>query len=84
MRVHGRGLFGLDLGRHHVHVIVLLVELLTFGREEQVCRVVCLDELEDVGLLGGGDDIGGGRRALLFVVDVVVFEKFLMKIINFP
>ena len=73
------------LGRHHVHVLILLVELLSFGREEQVRRIVC--ELEDVGLLCGGDDIGGCGSGLLFVVDVVVFEEFLMKIIynsNFP
>ena len=75
-----RGLFGLGLGRHHVHVLVLLVELLSFGREEQVGRIVRFDELEDVGLLC--DDIGGCRGGLLFVVDIVVFEEFLMEIIH--
>ena len=71
------------LGRHHVHVLVLLVELSSFGREEQVRRIVC--ELEVVGLLclcgGGGDDIGGCGSGLLFVVDVVVFKEFLLKVI---
>ena len=67
------------LCRHHVDVLVLLVELLRIGREEQVCRVVCFDELEDVGLLCRDDNIGGCRCGLLFVVDIVVFKKFLME-----
>ena len=79
-RVDGGGQHGRGGRHHHVHVLVLFVELLglLLGREDQLGRVVG-DEVEDVGLVHpGGEDVGGRRGRLLFVVDTTaVLKKFL-------